>query len=323
MFDTHQSDWNVVARTSYGKDVIRQLADECHKHGLKLFVYYSQLDWHNPNYFPRGRTGHATGRPESGDWNAYLEYMNGQLRELLTNYGSIGGVWFDGMWDKPDADWQLGRTYSLIHQLQPQALVGSNHHLAPFPGEDFQMFEKDLPGEHTTGFNPDQSVSELPLETAETMNGAWGFNITDDNFKSTPDLIRYLVRAAGHNANFLLNVGPMPNGEIQPEFVQRLGEIGNWTSQYGESIYGTRGGPIPPGSWGVTTQRGNTVYLHLLDWNSGSIALPDLHRKVVSARRLRDRKQVSSTVNDYGLLLKLPARADGEVDEVIVLTLAP
>jgi alpha-L-fucosidase len=227
------------------------------------------------------------------------------------------------MWDKPDADWQLGRTYSLIHQLQPQALVGSNHHLAPFPGEDFQMFEKDLPGEHTTGFNPDQSVSELPLETAETMNGAWGFNITDDNFKSTPDLIRYLVRAAGHNANFLLNVGPMPNGEIQPEFVQRLGEIGNWTSQYGESIYGTRGGPIPPGSWGVTTQRGNTVYLHLLDWNSGSIALPDLHRKVVSARRLRDRKQVSSTVNDYGLLLKLPARADGEVDEVIVLTLAP
>jgi alpha-L-fucosidase len=105
--------------------------------------------------------------------------------------------------------------------------------------------------------------------------------------------------------------------------VQRLGEIGNWTSQYGESIYGTRGGPIPPGSWGVTTQRGNTVYLHLLDWNSGSIALPDLHRKVVSARRLRDRKQVSSTVNDYGLLLKLPARADGEVDEVIVLTLAP
>ena len=104
----------------------------------------------------------------------------------------------------------------MIHQLQPQALVGSNHHRTPFPGEDFQMFEKDLPGGHTTGFNQEQGVSALPLETCETMNNAWGFNITDDHYKSTAQLIRYLVRAAGMNANFLLNVGPMPNGEIQP-----------------------------------------------------------------------------------------------------------
>jgi alpha-L-fucosidase len=152
------------------------------------------------------------------------------------------------------------------------------------------------------------------------MNGSWGFNITDDNFKSTPDLIRYLVRAAGHNANFLLNVGPMPNGEIQPEFVQRLEEIGAWTKQYGESIYGTRGGPITPGSWGVTTQRGNIVYVHLLDWTGESIALPDVHRKVLSAHRLLGGSQVTFTVNDYGLLLKLPRRTEGRIDEVIVLT---
>src|SRR5207253_11406921 len=137
----------------------------------------------------------------------------------------------------------LARTYALIHQLQPPALVGSNHHKTPFPGEDFQMFEKDLPGGHTTGFNPEQGVSAIPLETAETMNSSWGFNITDHHYKSTADLIRYVVRAAGRNANFLLNVGPMPNGEIQPEFVERLTEMGKWTKQYGQSVYGTRGGP--------------------------------------------------------------------------------
>jgi len=322
IFETRQSGWNVVARTTYGKDVIRQLAEQCHQQGIKLFFYYSQLDWHNTDYFPRGRTGHSTGRPESGNWNAYLDYMNAQLRELLTNYGEVAGIWFDGMWDKPDGDWQLGRTYALIHQLQPQALIGSNHHKAPFPGEDFQMFEKDLPGQHTTGFNPDQSVSDLPLETAETMNTSWGFNITDDQFKSTTELIRYLVRAAGDNANFLLNVGPMPNGEIQPEFVERLHEVGAWTRQYGESIYGTRGGPIPPGSWGVTTQLGDTVYVHVLDWNDGTLALPKLSRAVRGARLLRDGSAVPYTVNDYGLLLKLADRPAGLVDEVVVVTLA-
>ena len=129
------------------------LADECHKQGIKLFFYHSQLDWHNPDYFPRGRTGHAAGRPESGDWNKYLDYQDAQLRELLTGYGEIGGIWFDGWWDKPDADWRLDRTYELIHSLQPQTLVGNNHHQPPFPGEDIQMFEKDLPGQNTAGFN--------------------------------------------------------------------------------------------------------------------------------------------------------------------------
>ena len=127
------------------------LADECHKQGIKLFFYYSQLDWHHPDYFPRGRTGQDSGRPDHGDWSRYLDYMDGQLKELLTGYGEIGGIWFDGWWDKPDADWRLDRTYKLIHDLQPAALIGSNHHRKPFPGEDFQMFEKDLPGTQHRG----------------------------------------------------------------------------------------------------------------------------------------------------------------------------
>jgi alpha-L-fucosidase len=323
MFDSRLTDWNVVARTPYGKDVIGMLAAECHKQGIKLFFYYSQLDWHSEDYFPRGRTGHRAGRPDSGNWDAYLDFMDGQLRELLTNYGEIGGVWFDGMWDKPDAEWRLARTYALIHQLQPQALVGSNHHKTPFPGEDFQMFEKDLPGGHTTGFNPQQGVSALPLETAETMNNSWGFNITDDHYKSTAGLIRYVVRAAGMNANFLLNVGPMPNGEIQPEFVERLAEVGNWTKRYGQSIYGTRGGPLPAGPWGVTTQRGSTVYVHVLDCNQPLLALGGIPRSVRSAKLLRDGSRVEVSVVKGGLVLKLPEAQPEEVDRVIELELEP
>jgi alpha-L-fucosidase len=317
MFNSKLTDWNVAARTPYGKDVIGMLAAECHKQGIKLFLYHSQLDWHSNDYFPRGQTGKSAGRPDSGDWNAYLTFMDGQLRELLTNYGEIGGIWFDGMWDKPGADWQLARTYALIHRLQPAALVGSNHHKNPFPGEDFQMFEKDLPGQHTTGFNPDQEVSGLPLETAETMNESWGFRLTDERYKSTADLIRYLVRAAGTNANFLLNVGPMPNGEIQPEFVQRLQELGSWTKIYGESIYGTRGGPVAPGPWGVTTQRGQMVYVHVLDWNGSVLALPAMPRAVRTARLLRDGTKVEFSAIKDGLLLRLPEPRPEEVDLVI------
>ncbi|MGO8785948.1 MAG: alpha-L-fucosidase [Terriglobia bacterium] len=322
MFGTKQSDWNIVDRTPYRKDVLKMLADECHRQGIKLFFYHSQLDWHNPNYYPRGRTGQDSGRPESGDWYKYLDYMDAQLRELLTNYGEIAGIWFDGMWDKPDADWRLATTYKLIHDLQPQALIGSNHHHAPFPGEDFQMFEKDLPGQNTAGFNQTAVIShQLPLETCETMNNAWGFNIGDAHYKSTRQLIQYLVQAAGHNANFLLNVGPMPNGKIQPEFQTRLREVGQWLTRYGESIYGTRGGPITPRPWGVTTQKGNKVYVHILDWQDSSLALPPLPGKVKSARFLKDGSRGDVTEAAGGLVLQIPAGARDDFDTVAVLEL--
>ena len=318
MFDTRVTDYNIVQRTPYGRDPLKQLADECHRQGIKLFFYYSQLDWHNPDYFPRGRTGHNSGRPESGDWGRYLEFMNAQLRELLTNYGEIGGIWFDGMWDKPDADWKLDRTYSLIHQLQPAALIIPNHHKTPFAGEDVQTYEKELPGTNTSGFGG-APVSQLPLETSETMNDSWGFNIADSKFKSTPELIRYLVRAAGRNANLLLNVGPMPNGEIQPEFVERLHELGEWTGKYGQSIYGTRGGPIEPAVWGVTTQKANRVYVHILDWTGPSLSLPSMGRKVKAAKMLNGDTPVGFREDEYGLQMKLPVQKGNEVDRVVVL----
>jgi alpha-L-fucosidase len=327
MFDSKVSDWNIVQRTPYGKDPLKLLADECHRQGVKLFFYYSQLDWHHPDYYPRGRTvidrgPWDNGRPDHGDWNAYVNYMEGQLRELLTNYGPVGGIWFDGMWDKPDADWHLERTYGLIHQLQPAALIIPNHHQTPKPGEDVQTFERDLPGQNTAGFNTDYVSDQLPLETSDTLNGAWGFNIGDSNYKSPEEVEKKLVRAAGNNANLLLNIGPMPNGEIQEEFVTRLRVVGDWLSRYGDAIYGTRGGPFAPADWGVTTQKGDKIYVHVLTWNAPLLALPPAQKTISTAQLLVNGSPVEFTQSASGIVLKVPDAAKNEVDRVVVLTLA-
>ena len=321
MFDSKISDWNIVQRTPYKKDPLKMLADECHRQGIKLFFYYSQLDWHNPDYYPRGVTNWDNGRPDHGDWNAYLgHYMDGQLTELLTNYGPVGGIWFDGMWDKPTADWHLDKTYALIHKLQPAALIIPNHHQTPRPGEDVQTFERDLPGQNTAGFNTNYVSSQLPLESSDTLNENWGFNIGDSKYKSAAEIERRLVRAAGNNSNLLMNIGPYPNGEIDPQFVSRLHEVGEWMSKYGDSIYNTRGGPIAPADWGVTTQRENKIYVHVLNWNAPMLALAPVTRKITAAHTLLENSPVEFTQNPDAVILKLPSPKEAETDRVIVLT---
>lgn len=243
--------------------------------------------------------------------------MNAQLTELLTNYGEIAGIWFDGMWDKPDADWRLGETYGLIHRLQPGALIGSNHHRAPFEGEDFQMFERDLPGENTMGFNQTGSISELPLEMCETMNGSWGFNIKDQSYKSSKQLIQTMVKAAGYGANFLLNTGPMPNGKIQPENIDTLMVMGKWLDKYGESIYGTRRGPVKPSNWGATTQKGNTIYLHILNLGEENLLLPNFNKKIKSMTYFDDNTNVKFNTTDFGTLVNLPFSKRQQIDTII------
>jgi alpha-L-fucosidase len=317
MWGTKQTKWNIVDATPYGKDPLKQLAEECRKQGIKLFFYHSQLDWHNPDYWPLGGTGHSAGRPGGGDFNRYLDFMDAQLTELLTQYGEVGGIWFDGMWDKPQADWRLDRTYSLIHRLQPAALIGSNHHQTPIDGEDFQMFEKDLPGANTAAFNTTQ-IGKLPLETCETVNGAWGYNKSDRDFKSVPALIHYLVRAAGANANFLLNIGPMSSGQVQPEFVERLHALGDWMTKNGDTIYGTRGGPITPRSWGVSTQKGDNIYLHVLDWQDEYLALPNF-AGIKGAHLFGANQQLQLKELDDGMLLRIPKEGRDPVDTIVVL----
>ena len=318
MFATKANRYNIVDWTPFKRDPLKELAAECQRQGIKLFFYYSQLDWHHPDYFPRGGTGMASGRPESGDWNRYIAFMNSQLTELLTNYGPIGGIWFDGMWDKPDADWQLDSTYALIHRLQPAALIIPNHHQAPRPGEDAQTFEQDLPGANTAGFNTGV-IGALPLETSLTMNNSWGFNITDHGWKSIGDVIGYLVRAGGANANLLLNIGPRPDGTIQPEAARLLHGVGQWLEAFGASIYRTRGGPISPRSWGVTTHRGDTVFVHVLNWQDRVLALPDFGARVLSAYALRDHAAVNFTQTPAATTITLPAVLLDDPDQIVVL----
>ncbi|MEP6765047.1 MAG: alpha-L-fucosidase [Gemmatimonadaceae bacterium] len=318
MFATKATSYNIVDFTRFKRDPLKELADECHRQGIQLFFYYSQLDWHNTDYFPLGRTGHSTGRAEAGDWNRYLDFVDSQLEELLTKYGAIGGIWFDGMWDKPDANWRLEKTYALIHRLQPKALIVPNHHRAPLPGEDVQTFEQDLPGANTAGFNT-REIGALPLETALTMNTSWGFNSTDRKFKSTRELIGYLVRAAGSDANLLLNIGPKPDGTIQDEAAERLRALGTWMNTFGKSIYGTRGGPIAPQKWGATTRRGNTVYVHVLDYADASLSLADFGARVTKASMLDGGAKVAFTQTATGIALTLPSASAATVDRVIVL----
>ena len=283
MFDTKYSDYDIVDATPFKRDVIKELAEECRKQGIRLHLYYSHLDWTREDYYPLGNTGHGTGRTSHGEWATYYQFMNHQLTELLTNYGPIGAIWFDGMWDQPDGfDWKLEEQYKLIHKLQPACLIGNNHHKTPYPGEDFQMFERDLPGENKAGLSG-QSVSALPLETCETMNGMWGYKIKDQNYKSVTDLVRLLVRAAGKGTNLLMNIGPQPNGELPAVAVERLKGVGDWMSKYGETIYGTTAGNVMSASWGTTTRKDNMLYVHLLaDHMPQFVTLP-VTEKVVSS----------------------------------------
>lgn len=266
MFDTQYSDYDIMDATPFKRDIVKELADECHKQGIDLHLYYSHLDWTREDYYPLGSTGKNTGRKKHGEWKTYYEFMNNQLTELLTNYGKIRAIWFDGMWDQPaDFDWKLEEQYALIHRLQPACLVGNNHHKAPFAGEDFQMFERDLPGENKAGFSKGTAVAtDFPLETCETMNGMWGYRIKDQDYKSVPTLIRLLVGAAGKGANLLINIGPQANGELPALALERLKGMGEWLNRYGETVYNTTRGDVMKADWGTTTRKGDLLYVHIL-----------------------------------------------------------
>jgi alpha-L-fucosidase len=331
-WDTKQSDWKIT-KTRYGKDVLKMLADECHKQGIKIYFYYSLLDWYRNDYqYETGKTGKGTGRTNKSDWESYIRFMKAQLTELLTNYGEVAGIWFDGHWDqlendtdkklKSKVDWHYDEIYELIHKLQPQCLISNNHHMMPIPGEDFQAFEKDLPGHNTSGFGG-QSVSALPLETCETMNDSWGYNITDRNYKSSKKLVQYLVKAACYNANFLLNIGPMPNGAIQPEFTDTLAKVGNWLKKYGATIYGSRGAVTTPKSWGGFTQKGNTIFVHILNKpeEGNYIFVPELKQKVQKAVLFDGRKEVKVKQLPEGSFIYLDNIALDDLDTIIELQL--
>ena len=276
MWNTRQSEYNIM-HTPYGKDVVAQLSEACRENNLALHLYYSHIDWMRDDY-PMGRTGRGVGKDTvKADWPHYFAFMNRQLTELLTQYGPVRAIWFDGWWDhdqtKPAFDWQLPEQYALIHRLQPACLVGNNHHQHPNEGEDLQFFERDVPGENKAGLSG-QAIGRLPLETCETMNGMWGYKVADQNYKSADQLIQLLVRTASKGANLLLNVGPQPDGNLPAAAVERLEAMGEWLQVNGESIYGTAAGSLGDGKNVVSTRRGSKVYVHILDPEIKILDLP-------------------------------------------------
>lgn len=320
MWDTRWSDYNIM-NTPYGKDIVRQLAEECHRQGIKLHLYYSHIDWTREDY-PAGRTGRGTKRLDRADWPAYYRFMNNQLTELLTNYGEIGAIWFDGWWDH-DVDsvpfnWELEEQYKLIHDLQPGCLVGNNHHQTPFEGEDIQIFERDVPGENKAGLSG-QDISALPLETCQTMNHSWGYRVTDQEYKSTRELIQLLVRTSGKGANLLLNVGPQPDGTLPEAALTRLAEMGKWLDRYGESIYATVAGDYREGDNLITTRNGNVLYVHILNTDIEQVKMP-VAQKVKSVEVLGEGTRIDykckKGVLDFGV--EIP---DDCIDYVVKVTL--
>lgn len=319
MWDTDCSEYNIVDATPYGRDVLKELAKECRKQGIALHLYYSHADWSRDEY-PRGRTAKGvTGRDSTLiNWPVYYDFMNRQITELLTDYGPIRAIWFDGWWDHDEDatpfDWQLDEQYALVHRLQPSCLVANNHHQVPFEGEDIQIFERDLPGENTHGLSG-QAISRLPLETCQTMNGMWGYKVVDQNYKSVETLIRYLVSAAGKGANLLLNVGPQPNGELPAVAVERMKAMGEWLAKNGETVYGTEAGDIAEQEWGVTTRKGDRLFVHIFESEADSILL-NLECEVLSAKLFGSDEQVAFERTNDGVVLKTGS-VSGSIDHII------
>ena len=333
MFSSSMSSYNIVDATPFARDVVGELAEECRRQGLRLHLYYSLEDWGRGDC-PQGKTMVNTcGKdPSEEDYPHYLDFMCGQLTELLTNYGPIGCIWFDCDWDqirKPAAreevvvnfDWKYDRIYSLVHELQPGCLIGNNHHRGSIAGEDIQIFERDVPGENTSGFSRTGFVArDLPLETCQTMNGSWGYNILDKNFKSTEDIIRLLVKTAGRDANLLLNVGPQPDGRFPEESLHILAGLGRWMKANGETIYGTRATMLPPQEWGVVTHKEKRLFVHVLEKPlDGKICLSlgEFPGQIRSVKEFASGKPLSFSSGNDGISLSLPDDADSSIDYII------
>lgn len=318
LWNTKYSDYDIVDATPYKRDVLKELSRECDRQGIKLHLYYSHADWGRSDYFPSKSSNKVTEKDTfEGGYDNYFKFMNNQLEELLTKY-KVTALWFDGMWDRRSVNWRIREQYDWIHSVQPSCLVGNNHHLPAIEGEDFQIFERDLPGENKAGFSKGQTVShKLPLETCQTMNGMWGYKVADQEYKSTEYLVRYLLSIACKGANLLLNIGPQPNGELPAEALDRLKEMGEWLRKYGDSVYGTTAGDIQAQEWGVTTRKGNRLFVHIFDLKSKELQLP-LTCKVTKAYTFEDKKDVQFEKNENGVALKFDTVPSG-IDYIVEL----
>lgn len=286
MFDTKLTDYNVM-NTPLGRDVLKELTDACHKYGIKVAFYYSQPDWNNEIY-------------ATGDYARYCdEYLFPQLRELMTNYGKVDVLWFDGLGKHPDT-WKAPELIKMVKELQPGIIL--NHRWGP---KSWHVGDYDGPEQKIGRFQTNR-----PWETCIVIGGKWGWG-GDSVPMDLRQAISLLTRCAGGNGNLALNIGPDGDGEMMPPHAQRYREIGQWLKKHGDTIYGSNGGPYMPGPWGAATYKGDTLYLHVLANWSGKFDLPALPAKVVSAESLTG-GQVK-VVQKKG---RLKVKMSGELDPI-------
>ena len=316
LWDSKQTDYNIM-NTPFHRDVVKELAAACRAEGIVFCTYHSICDWHHPDY-PLGSPGGKNRKP-SPDMDRYNSYLKLQVKELIQNYGPLGIMWFDGEWEEP---WTLDRgldLYSYCRSLQDSILVNNR----------VGKGRKDMEGTTAAGAfagdydTPEQRVGKFqnarPWESCITICQQWAWK-PDDHLKTLQECVHTLVRTVGGDGNLLLNVGPMPGGEIEPRQVQRLEELGRWIEEHSQSIYGTRGGPFKPGTWGASTYRDQTIYLHVLDWGGQeTLVLPAIESKVLKASVLSGGDATVKQTN-AGLEVSVPASQQQALDTVVVLT---
>jgi alpha-L-fucosidase len=305
MFDSKLTDYNIVKATPFHRDPLKELAAECRRQGLKLCFYHSIMDWHHPDYLPR-RPWEAETRPVAdASLDRYIEHLKGQLRELLTNYGPIGIIWFDGGWEHNADELHSKEVNALIRSLQPGILINDRNQLP----EDYSTPEQTIPA--------NAFPNGRLWETCMTMNNNWGYARDDNNWKSPEDLIHKLCDIASKGGNFLLNVGPTELGEIPQPSVDRLKQVGEWMKVNSESVYDTTKSPFKKLSFdGRCTQKGNTLYFQVFHWPDEGISLPPLPLKTMkgTAKILGHSEPVSTRETTEGgadiLLVQKPAQVD-------------
>lgn len=324
LFDTKESGFSVMS-TPFKRDVMKALADACRREGIRMCWYYSIMDWHHPDYLPRREW--ETDRPDSAsDFRRYVTYMKAELKELLTNYGPISVLWFDGEWESTWSTTYGKELYEYVRSLQSGIIVNNRVGAGRSGMEGFTK-EGEFSGDFGT---PEQEVPATGLpgvdwETCMTMNDHWGYNSHDMHWKSTKELIRTLVDVASKGGNFLLNVGPTSDGVFPRASEDRLKGIGAWMSRYGESIYGTSASPFSALTWGRCTQRkgtsGTTLYLHVFDLPAGGrLGVPGLLGKPRRAYLLNEpRTPVRTSRREDALMLSIPPAECDSTDAVVVL----
>jgi alpha-L-fucosidase len=321
LWDTETTDYNIM-NTPFGRDVVKELAEECKKQGIIFCTYYSILDWYHPDYNidSRGGPGYQLPAGEKANMDRYQEYLKNHMKELIQHYGPLGVMWYDGEWETPWTHEMGLELYEFVRGLQDDIIINNRVDKGRKGMEGITLTDMAYAGDFDT---PEQEVgkfqTERPWETCMTIAQQWACK-PNDQLKTLEECLHILIKTAGGDGNLLLNVGPMPNGAIEERQVARLKEIGDWLNKYGESIYGTRGGPFMPDEWGVSTTKDNKIFVHVLKADDNELLLAPLDKKVIKCYLFYGSEQNFSQ-NKNGISISLNNLDTNAIDNIFVLEL--